>query len=108
MSIGDRIRTARKIHKLTQGQLGKLIGRSEISVRKYEADDVIPTLNVFISLADVFHCSAFDLMGEDYFKQDIANAFGVPAERLEFKTLQDYTDQELLQEIARRMSHGQV
>lgn len=42
MDIGGRIKAIRKDKKLTQKELGKLIGKSEISVRKYESSSNVP------------------------------------------------------------------
>lgn len=42
MDIGAKIKALRKEKKLTQKELGKLIGKSEISVRKYEASNNVP------------------------------------------------------------------
>lgn len=42
MEIGDKIKALRKDRKLTQKELGKLIGKSEISIRKYESSSNVP------------------------------------------------------------------
>ncbi len=42
MDLGNKIKILRKENNLTQKELGKLIGKSEISIRKYESGNNIP------------------------------------------------------------------
>lgn len=50
MNIGDKIKLIRKEKKLTQKELGALIGKSEISIRKYEASGNVP-LDTILDIA---------------------------------------------------------
>lgn len=50
MNIGERIKLLRKEKGLTQKQLAELIHKSEITVRKYEANDISLTVDVFIDI----------------------------------------------------------
>lgn len=50
MDIGNKIKSIRKEKKLTQKELGNLIGKSEISIRKYEATSNVP-LDAIIDIA---------------------------------------------------------
>lgn len=61
MNIGNKIKTIRKDKKLTQKEFGKLIGKSEISVRKYEANSNVP-LDVILEIAKVFELDAASLI----------------------------------------------
>ena len=57
MKIGENIKKYRKQKKLTQPELGTLINKSESSIRKYESDDVIPSIEVLQSIAKALHIS---------------------------------------------------
>ena len=62
MKIGKRIKKYRKEKGLTQKELGDLIGRSEVSVRKYEADDVTPNIDITYNIAEVLEINRLDLL----------------------------------------------
>lgn len=51
MNVGERIKELRLSKGLTQKQLGEKIGRSTISVRKYESGEVIPPYDVMEDIA---------------------------------------------------------
>lgn len=53
MNIGEKIKLLRKEKGLTQKQLAELIHKSEITVRKYEANDISLTVDVFIDILNV-------------------------------------------------------
>lgn len=61
MDLGSKIKTLRKEKKLTQKELGKLIGKSEISVRKYEASSNVP-LDVIMDIAKVLDIDVSSLI----------------------------------------------
>lgn len=63
MSLGENIRKARKNKKLTQKELGKLIDRTEITIRKYEADNVVPSIEILQKIADVLADDINNLLG---------------------------------------------
>lgn len=44
MNIGHKIKKARKDKGLTQAELGEKIGKSTITIRKYESGDIFPPL----------------------------------------------------------------
>ena len=50
MNVGERIKLLRKEKGLTQKQLAEAIHKSEITVRKYEANDISITIDVFIDI----------------------------------------------------------
>ena len=62
MTIGNKIKQYRKNKQLTQQQLGDLINRSAISIRKYEADDITPSFKVLEEIA-----KALDVNYNDFF-----------------------------------------
>ena len=61
MDLGSKIKTLRKEKNLTQKELGKLIGKSEISVRKYEASSNVP-LDVIMDIAKVLDIDVSNLI----------------------------------------------
>lgn len=63
MDIGSKIKTIRKEKKLTQKALGELIGKSEISIRKYEASSNVP-LDVILDIAKVLNVDVAGLIPE--------------------------------------------
>lgn len=50
MNVGERIKLLRKEKNITQKQLANAIHKSEITVRKYEANDIQLTVDVFIDI----------------------------------------------------------
>lgn len=65
MTIGNTIKKIRKENKLTQKELANKIGISEISIRKYEAGQRSPSLEILIKLANVLDIPLIELIGED-------------------------------------------
>lgn len=63
MNIGNKIRSYRRQKGLTQKQLGSLINKSEISIRKYEAGDTNIPLEVIYSIANVLDIDSLELIG---------------------------------------------
>ena len=61
MNIGKKIKAIRKEKKLTQKELGNLINKSEISIRKYEANGNVP-LDVIIDIAKALNVDAAGLI----------------------------------------------
>ncbi|MGL5153119.1 MAG: helix-turn-helix domain-containing protein [Clostridium sp.] len=61
-NIGVKIAKYRKSNGLTQKQLSSLIGKSEITVRKYENGDVQPPLNVIDKIAEALGVNTQELM----------------------------------------------
>ncbi len=48
--MGTRIRQLRKLHKLTQAQLGEMCNASKSAVSQWESDQTLPTLANILSL----------------------------------------------------------
>lgn len=53
MNIGERIKLLRKEKGMTQKELAAAIHKSEITVRKYEANDTAMTIDVFMDILNV-------------------------------------------------------
>lgn len=61
--IGKRIKEIRKQKKITQSELAKLIGKKEVTVRKYENGSIEIPLNVLNDIAENLGTSIANLMG---------------------------------------------
>lgn len=64
MNIGDNIKKYRKLAHLTQVQLAEKIGKSESTIRKYEANNVKPDFSVLDDIANVLGCTLIDLVND--------------------------------------------
>lgn len=60
--IGERIRTARRAAKLSQIQLGELVGRDHKTIHRYEVASSIPTLVDLLLIADALGVPLSDLV----------------------------------------------
>ena len=65
MVLGYRIKELRKSKNLSQAELGKLLGVTKVSVSGYEKGTRIPSMEVMITLLDVFNISADYLLGRE-------------------------------------------
>ena len=63
--IGNRLRTLRKQKNLTQKQLASQIGVKNSIISFYEMGDRLPSPEIIVKLAAIFHVSADFLMGID-------------------------------------------
>lgn len=63
MNIGENIKRYRKEKKLTQQQLADQINKSTITVRKYEANDTLPPIDVLGDIATVLQVPVDFLLG---------------------------------------------
>lgn len=61
MSIGKNIKKYRLENKITQTDLGKSIDRSLSVIQKYEAGDIIPSINVIEKIAKVLNIDSTKL-----------------------------------------------
>lgn len=73
-SIGKNIKEFRKLKKITQAQLGKLINKSESTIRKYELGEVEPNIETIKKIAEVLDVSSSAILGigllDDNFAKD--------------------------------------
>ena len=65
MILGYRLRELRKENKISQEDLGKLLGVSKVSVSGYESGTRVPSLDILNGILDVFCVSADYLMGRE-------------------------------------------
>ncbi len=62
--MGDRLGKLRADMRLSQKEVGELVGVSPSSIGGYESGDRVPSLDVLISLSRVFHTTTdFILLG---------------------------------------------
>lgn len=62
MSLGEKIKQARKIEKLTQGELAEKLGLQKGTICDYERDRIAPSLSIFKQICELFKLSADDLL----------------------------------------------
>ena len=65
MILGYRLRELRKENRMSQADLGKLLGVSKVSISGYEKGTRIPSLQILNGILDVFGVSADYLMGRE-------------------------------------------
>jgi len=64
MTLGEHITVLRKRKSLSQGDLGKAIGTSGDIIGRYERDEVNPSIEVVIKIADQLEVSIDYLVGK--------------------------------------------
>lgn len=77
MSLGQHITTLRKEKELSQSELGKRAGTSGDLIGRYERDEVKPSIDVIIRVADALDVSIDYLVGKTSFElnQDMLRRF---------------------------------
>jgi transcriptional regulator with XRE-family HTH domain len=65
MKTSECIKKYRKLNKLTQKQLGDLIGKSAGAIRKYESGLRTPALETILFLAKALNVEPTELFGDD-------------------------------------------
>ena len=64
INFAENLRYFRTKCKLTQKQLGNLIGYTEKSISQWEQGNALPTMDTFLKLIDIFHITLDELMFE--------------------------------------------
>jgi transcriptional regulator with XRE-family HTH domain len=70
MNLGQNITTFRKKLKLSQNDLGKIVGTSGDIIGRYERDEVKPSIDVAIKVADALGVSLDYLVGKTSLEVD--------------------------------------
>ena len=65
MILGYRLRQLRKNSKMSQADLGKLLGVTKVSVSGYENGTRVPSLEILIMILNVFNISADYILGRE-------------------------------------------
>jgi transcriptional regulator with XRE-family HTH domain len=87
MTIGEHISLLRKRKKISQAELGKMIGTSGDIIGRYERDIITPSIDVIIKIADSLEVSIDFLVGKTNFELDnqtlkrIEEISSLPSER---------------------------
>ena len=55
--IGQRMKTLREAHRLSQAEIAKLCGSNQATIVKMETGKTAPSVKVLVWLADYFHVS---------------------------------------------------
>ena len=65
MIIGKRLKEARVKKGMSQEELGNLLGVSKVSICGYEQENRVPSLQVFLDLAEALNVDVNYLLGHD-------------------------------------------
>lgn len=63
-SIGQNIRKLREARGMSQTDLAKVIGKTRSAVSQYENDANVPRMGVIEDIANYFHVSKSEILGE--------------------------------------------
>lgn len=76
--LGNNIKKARKKYGLTQKELGRLIFKSEVTIRKYESGSYRIPIEVLLNLCKILNIDLNTLLGNDYAKysEEFNNTIG--------------------------------
>lgn len=76
-TFGENLKRIRKSRRMTQAELGKLIGKSHATVgryekckglstiARYESGDIVPSVNTATAIASALDCTVGELFGEE-------------------------------------------
>lgn len=62
ITLGQFIKNARKNQKITQSKLAEMIGKKTITIRKYESDEINPSIEVLEKIAKALKIDVWDLL----------------------------------------------
>ncbi|WP_405317152.1 helix-turn-helix domain-containing protein [Faecalibacillus faecis] len=66
MPINENIKKIRKANKLTQKQFAGMIGKKEITVRRYEKGDIIPPMSVINDISEKFDVPVSEIIDDSH------------------------------------------
>lgn len=61
--LGDKLQSQRMLHKLSQKEVASILGVSAAVISNYENGERTPSVEMLMSLAGLYHCSADYLLG---------------------------------------------
>ncbi|MFI8626366.1 helix-turn-helix domain-containing protein [Bacillus altitudinis] len=96
--LGDRLRSLREKHNLTQEQIAKKIGISRGTYAHYEINKLRPDYETLIKITDIFNVSLdFLLTGKEFdnSNEDMWKELLDPKTELFFKDLKDAPDDKI-------------
>jgi transcriptional regulator with XRE-family HTH domain len=62
-TYGKRLKELRKLKKMTQKELSNCLDVSSTTISRYESEEILPTEEIIVKTALVFHCSSDYLLG---------------------------------------------
>ncbi len=65
VSIGEALKYQREAAKLTQRQLAKETGITQVNICRWERGEVMPSIDFCVKLADFYGISLDELIGRD-------------------------------------------
>ena len=66
-NLGKELRYQRKVNKLSQRDVAKVLGVGANAVSRWEVGDNTPSIYELIALADFYEISLDELVGRDYY-----------------------------------------
>lgn len=63
--IGKRLKSLREDRNLTQSDLANKLGLNKGSISAYERDSALPSIEILVSLADIFGVSVDFILGRE-------------------------------------------
>lgn len=91
MIIGERLKQARKAKKISQEELGNMLGVSKVSICGYEKGTRTPTMKNFLDLIEILNLDAKYVLGQDNIVVNDQNE--------DYQVFMANDDLEMLQEI---------
>ena len=88
ISLPDRLKELRKSKKLTQTELGKILGVGKTTISMYETNNSTPNDEIKLKIAEYFNVSVDYLLG----KTDIKNHTDDPNITVALHSNTDYDD----------------
>ena len=64
--LSKKLALLRQQHNLSQSEVARRINVSSSAVSAYEADEISPSLETFVKLAELYHVSTDYLLGVEY------------------------------------------
>ena len=64
--LSKKLTLLRQQNKMSQSEVARKIGVSSSAVSAYEADEISPSLDTLVKIADLFHVSTDYLLGVSY------------------------------------------
>lgn len=97
----ENLRKLRKQYKLTQKQLGELVGVSESMISQMESGKKLPSFEVALKLGEVLNCESTDFFSQKQTRPNLTDSFvtfpvvGEVAAGYDHYAVQDWTDGEI-------------
>ncbi len=61
MTVGEKIKSIRKLKKISQQELGNMLGVSQAMIAQYENGKRIPKIETLIKIAEALECEVSDI-----------------------------------------------